>query len=176
MTKQLYYAPVYSYLSYGIMVWGCASNSRLNYIRTRQNKCLRSIFFAHSRESVGPYYKLLEILKLESIYALKISCFTHNIWNNTDSIPDVFSNVLTPVSNIHKYNTRFANNLNFFRPRVSTNVGKSSFKFSRSKIWESVPSNLKNNIFKREYKYYLLSNQIWSWFSRYSGETSGITY
>ena len=42
-----------------------------------------------------------------------------------------------------------------FRPRVSTNAGKSSFRFSGSKIWEILPVNLKcvsNNIFKKEWK------------------------
>ena len=49
--------------------------------------------------------------------------------NETDSIPDIFLDVLTPASRIHNHNTRFVSNLNYFRPRVSTNLGKTSFKF-----------------------------------------------
>ena len=41
--------------------------------------------------------------------------------NETDSIPDIFLDVLTPASRIHNHNTRFVSNLNYFRPRVSTN-------------------------------------------------------
>ena len=131
-----------SCLSYGIIAWGCASNIRLNCLRTKQNKCLRSIFFAHARERAEPYYKLLGILKLDNIYKFRISCLLHKIRNETDSIPDAFSDVLTPASNVHKYNTRFAGNLNFFMPRVSTNMGKSTYRFSGSKIWESqTPQN-----------------------------------
>ena len=37
---------------------------------------------------------------------------------------------LTPASRIHKYNTRFVSKLNYFRPRVSNNLAKVSFKFS----------------------------------------------
>ena len=52
--------------------------------------------------------------------------------NETDSIPDIFLDVLTPASRMHNHNTRFVSNLNyFFRPRVSTNLGKMSFKFSQ---------------------------------------------
>ena len=131
------------YLSYGIIVWGCPSNTRLNCLRIKQNECLRSIFFANARESAGPYYKLLGILKLDNIYKFRICCLTYKIKNGTDSIPDVFLDVLTTAYNIHNYNTRFASNFNFFRPRVSTNLGKSSFKFSGSKIWETVPLSLK---------------------------------
>ena len=60
------------------------------------------------------YYMDLNILK--QIYC----CFTHRMRNETDSIPDIFLDVLTPVSRIHNHNTRFVSNLNYFRPRVST--------------------------------------------------------
>ena len=91
-----------------------------------------------------------------------MSCLAHKIKNETGSIPDVFSDILTPVNNVHSYNTRFANNLNFLRPRVLTNMGKSMYRFSSSKIWESVPLRIKclpYNTFKKEYKYYLLHNE-----------------
>ena len=41
------------------------------------------------------------------------------------------------------FNTRFVSNLNYFRPRVSTTLGKTSFKFSAPRIWETVPPGLK---------------------------------
>ena len=46
--KQLYYSFIYPYLTYAITNWGRACETRLNRIRTKQNKCIRSIFFAHS--------------------------------------------------------------------------------------------------------------------------------
>ena len=84
--------------------------------------------------------------------------------NETDIIPDIFLDVLTPASRIHNHNTRFVSNLNYFRPRVSTNLGKTSFKFSAPKIWETVPPGLKclpYHKFKKEWKSCLLTNQIW---------------
>ena len=38
--------------------------------------------------------------------------------NETDSIPEIFLDVLTPALRIHNHNTRFVSNLNYFRPRV----------------------------------------------------------
>ena len=38
--------------------------------------------------------------------------------NETDNIPDIFLDVLTPASHIHNHNTRFVSNVNSFRPRV----------------------------------------------------------
>ena len=43
---------------------------------------------------------------------------------SNDSIPDIF---LTPASRIHNHTTRLVSNLNYFRPRVSTNLGRTSF-------------------------------------------------
>ena len=51
----------------------------LNKLISKQNRCICNIFFAHSRESSDPYYKLLNILKLGNIFELpvKIAMFTH---------------------------------------------------------------------------------------------------
>ena len=84
--------------------------------------------------------------------------------NETDSIPEIFLDVLTTTSRIHNHNTRFISNLNYSRPRVSTNLGKTSFKFSAPKIWETVPPGLKclpYHKFKKEWNPCLLTNQIW---------------
>ena len=67
--------------------------------------------------------------------------FVHSDWS-ADSIPDVFHDFLTPAFNKHNYNTRFARNLSVCTARVSTNTSKLSFKFSGSKIWETVPIHL----------------------------------
>ena len=81
----------------------------------------------------------------------------------TDCIPDSFLDVLTPASRIHNYNTRFVSKLSYFKPRVSTNLGKMSFKFSAPKIWQTVRLGLKclpYHKFKKEWKSYLLIHQI----------------
>ena len=76
----------------------------------------------------------------------------------------VIDDFLTPASRIHNHNTRFVSNLNYFRPRVSTNLGKTSFKFSAPKIWETVRPGRKclpYHMFKKEWKSCLLTHQIW---------------
>ena len=106
----------------------------LNKICTKQNKCLRSIFFAH----VNPYYNLLGILKLENIYRLKIALFAYKIKNDKSNAPVVLLNILAPASEIHSHDTRYVANKNVFKSSVRTDYGISAFKFSAVKIWESV--------------------------------------
>ena len=97
-----------------------AHKTRLNKICTKQNRCIRSMFFAHGREHVNPYYNLLGILKLENIYRLKVSLFTYKLKNDKSNTPAVLLNILTPASEIHSYNTRYIANQNFFKPSVHT--------------------------------------------------------
>ena len=77
--KQLYYTLIYPYLNYGIMSWGGACKTRLKRVQTKQNQCVRCMFFAHKRENADISYALHEILELNNIYSLKISLFAHKI-------------------------------------------------------------------------------------------------
>ena len=61
------------------MSWGTAYQNKLNKIKVSQNNCIRCIFFANKRESPTPYFTLLEILKLENIFKLKIGVLVHKI-------------------------------------------------------------------------------------------------
>ena len=81
-----------------LKLWSCqlagaAYKTRLNKICTKQNKCIRSMFFAHGRENVDPY-NLLGILKFENIYRLK-ALFTNQLKNDKSNTPAVLLNILT---------------------------------------------------------------------------------
>ena len=68
----------------------------------------------------------------------------HKIKNDPINTPAIFSGTLTLASEVHSYNTRFATNLNIYRPSISNNYGATKFSFVASKIWESIPFELKN--------------------------------
>ena len=86
------------------------------------------------------------------------------VFVNPSSIPSLFHNFLMPVKNIHNYNTRHAARCNFYRPKIRTNFGKFTFKYSAPVLWENITVSLKKlpttSNFKRQYKVDLLSNQI----------------
>ena len=100
--KQLYYSFIYPYLS-----WGSACKTRLNRIRTKQNKCIPSIFFAHSRKNVKSYYNLLDILKFDNIFKHKVALFAHKIIKDPTGIPTIFSGTLPLASYCHSHYTVF---------------------------------------------------------------------
>jgi len=102
------------------------------------------LFSSNKRESTKIYNSLLEILELSNTYERKMALLAHKIKNDIRSIPTAFSSTLTPVTEIHNHNTRYASNRNFYRITTSTRHGQSKFQFSTSKIWELVPLHLKN--------------------------------
>ena len=117
------------------------------FIKFKQNKInnkyISCMFFADSRESSKIFFKLLDILKFDNIVKLSTCVLAHKIFNNSSSIPSLFYDSLGAVSNLHKYNTRYASKGNFHRPKVRTNTGKFTFVYVTSKLWETVPTNLK---------------------------------
>ena len=155
--KQLYYCLVYPYLGLGlgIMSWGSACKTRLTRVLIKQNQCIWCMFFAHKIESAKIYHALLEILELNNICKLRIALFVHKIQNDKKGIPAIFSDALTPASEIHCHNTRYAWSQNFYSISTTTRHRQSTFQFSASKIWESVPISLKKlpyNSFKKQCK------------------------
>ena len=124
--------------------------------------CVRSMFFAHSKDSATPYYNLLGILKFEDVYKLKVALFTHKILYGSTNISTIFHRSLTRASEIHTYNTRFASKLNFHRPKANNNYGTSTFAFVSSQLWETIPTNIKRlpyTSFCNQCKLYLLNMQ-----------------
>ena len=111
--KQFHFSFIYPYLTYGITRWGSVCKTRLRKIKTKQNKCVRSLFFAYGRDNALPYFNLLEILTIENNYKFKVSLFTHKITNNATNVPKIFKGTLTLASEVHGYNTRSASILKF---------------------------------------------------------------
>ena len=55
----------------------------------------------------------------------------------------VLSEMIFPVSKVHNYNTRYATNQNLYKPASRTNYGLARFKVIASKIWETIPTEMK---------------------------------
>ena len=106
MLKHLYYTLIYPYLNYGLMSWDTHTR-KLNKIRTYQNKCIKSLFFANSRESASLYYSLLKILKFDNMFKLKIARFTYEIINKKENLPPIYSDSISLESSAHLLDKNF---------------------------------------------------------------------
>ena len=145
------------------VVWGNTYPSSLNKLCSLPNKCICCMFFTDSIELSKVFYKLVDILKFDNIVKLRSCPFALKIFNKSSSIPSLFYDSLRAVSNLHKYNvTRYASKGNFHRPKIRTNTGKFTFVYVASKLWETVPTNLKRlstSSFEKRYENHLLKCQ-----------------
>ena len=164
IAKQNYYINAFDnpYISYGLASWGAACQTRLQTVRTKQNKCIRSIFFASQRENASIYYKLLELHNLDNIFNIKIASLVYKLKYLPSNTPAALHKLITPSSGVHNYNTRYASKENLYRPVSRTNYGLSRFSSMASRVWEKVPYRLKIlpfSSFIQQYKHHLLVNQ-----------------
>ena len=152
---------IYPYLSYGILSWGSTYKTKLKKVLQNKVNILEVFSLLHPEKVLTPYHKLLDILKLENVYTLKTSSFIHKIYNKS-SVPSAFQYFLTPVTDVHHHNSRYASKQFFYRTKIRTNYGMQTFRFSATKIWGNIPNDLKTlsaNNFKVQYKKYLLIQQ-----------------
>ena len=76
MLKNVYHALIHSYLRYGILVWGNASQTTLEPLDTLVNKAIRIICNLPSGNiDFDPIYKELKFLQLHKIYKLETGKF-----------------------------------------------------------------------------------------------------
>ena len=73
LLKHIYYAHIFSHLSYCIGIWGgMASATCLNKLFTIQKMCIRTIAKTNNRAHTDPLFKKLHILQLNKILELEL--------------------------------------------------------------------------------------------------------
>ena len=121
----LYYTFVYPYLTYCNHIWGNIYQSNLKHLCVLQNKIIRIIAGAKPRESAGPLYVSLGILKLTDINKYLIARFMYKYCINM--VPRLFSSFFLRNYNVSTYDLRSANC--FHLPLVSTDFGKNGIRY-----------------------------------------------
>ena len=72
----VFYALIHSYLRYGILVWGNASNSSLEPLKALINKAIRIISFCPvGNINLSQIYKELNLLNFENVLDLEYAKF-----------------------------------------------------------------------------------------------------
>ena len=88
--KLLYHGLIHSHLTYGVAIWGSATQGRLHPLFLKQKRAIRLIFTLPSREHTLPYYIKLDILQLPELIYQSTLCYIHGGTHET-SPPNVRS-------------------------------------------------------------------------------------
>ena len=150
----LYYALIYPFLTYSLIVWGNTyDHSNIKPLYLLQKRAVRIISFSSFLEHSSPIFKSFKIIKFFDLVKFITAVFMYKFHNQL--LPSVFSNFFTPVRNIHNYNTRLASKSSFALPSSRTNFGIFSIKFQGPKTWNSIDESLKSStfsVFKKKLK------------------------
>ena len=149
--KSVYYALFYPFLTYGITVWGATHEKFLHPVSVCQKKAVRAMTFNDPLAHTSPIFSELQLLKLEDIHCLHISSFVYECHNKL--APIHFRDYFTQMSESHSYNTRGAARGDFFLVRKNTlQYGLRSICFNGAKIWNTIPSDIRNSPSIRNFK------------------------
>ena len=157
--REVYNALINSYVKYGIIAWGNASDSTLQPLKILLNKVVRIMTFApYGPLDLKPIYHELEFLNLNETFLFERGKFMFKSKN--DLLPTTIANYfdIAPQQE-HSYNLRRRqNNINRFRS--NTIAGEKSIQNEGEKLWQNLPPYLKDleslQTFKKYYKSYLL--------------------
>ena len=155
----LYFSFIQPHLLYGLLAWESTSPSYLTNLQRLQNKALRIIFNSNSRASIILVYCKLRIIKISDMYNLELAKLMHQ--HSRNSLPSYFSTFFPKVSSIHNHSTRTHSQNTLYLPKFSTLRPQKLTKYQGTKIWNSIPINLRNqpfNKFKTIFKNQLLED------------------
>ena len=158
--KNLYYNLIYSYISYGTLIWGSNYKTRLQSIHLLQKRALRIITFSDIKTPSRPLFQKLEMLNIFEIVKLQLAEITFK--HSKNQLPSIFTSLFIDMNDIHQHNTRSKSNKNLFIPRKNLNYGQHGVQYAATKNWNEIPLDIKNSstysVFKKKYKRLLISS------------------
>ena len=151
--KSLYYAFIYSKLSYAIVAWGKLSNSNLIRFEHLIDKSRAFITGTSTYES--------NLLNFESIYKYFLAIKTYKILNLNQH--EFFHSLFLDLIPTHTHGTRHTTNDRFNLPNNRLTKLNNSFLPNAIKTFNAVPLEIRSlgniNSFKRNLKSHFLSIQ-----------------
>ena len=155
--KNVYYSLIYSQIIYAIEIWGSAVKSEMTKILILQKRVMRLMTFNDVFPPIpGPLrptdsiFGTLCCMKVEDIYKYQVAKFVFKCLHTIT--PVQFHNWYKLNNQIHEHYTRSNYNVNdgiiinnLFVPTArTTNYGLKQLKVSGTRIWNELPSYLKN--------------------------------
>jgi hypothetical protein len=133
---KLYYAIIYPFLLYALIIWGNTYPTTLKPLVVLQKKAIRIITFSPFDEHSSPIFKGLRLIKLSDLITLLMTMFMYKFHNCL--LPLNFNDYFAPVHQLHSYNTRFASGLCLSLPKPRTNFGLFNIRYRGVKLWNAL--------------------------------------
>ena len=116
---------------------------------------------AKKQTHTKPLFKQLSILPFNEINSYLILSFVHKFYYHNYLLPEILQNYFTRLTALHNHNTRQVN-YDLFRSHYSSRMSFYTLKIKGSKLWNSIPNNLKcifsKSLFKKKLRDFLIQN------------------
>ena len=144
-----YYAFIYPYLSYNIIMWGGTFDTHLLPLITQHNRIIRTITNASYRDHTGPLFKRLNLLKLQDIYHFYLGVYMFRARSRGEYATQ--TNIQTRGSTSNEARSEFH----------AYTTTQHAVSFKGPNFWRSLPPNIRSinryTRFRKSLKEHLLS-------------------
>ena len=124
----LYKTIIEPYFSYCNTVWGYCDETLVDKLQVLRNKAARVIKGSKLGNTSHPVFlKELRWLNVRQLIFIDTAILMYRVTNNL--APETISDMYQVANNIHNYNTRYANDGNFYLNRPNTTKGQRSTTF-----------------------------------------------
>ena len=152
--KSVYYGLVHSYLRYGVIAWGNATEKVLQPLNSLLNRIVRIMTFAPFRIGTGPIFDYLKFLNAGQIFRLETGKFVFKSKKDLLPISGIVKHFERPTASHHHH---LRNRRLVITPfELLSTYKKKSLYFRGTELWNTMPESLKLsesfNIFKKDYK------------------------
>ena len=137
----IYRSLILPHLSYGITIWGQAAKKYINKLVVLQKRAVRLMYFGQYSSHAIPFFISANILPFDMLYFKSVCNLMYDVTN--DWTPPNISNLFITSDKVHKHQTRSSAKGNYFIEYSRLNKQKNSFTRTGTKIWNSIPLNLR---------------------------------
>ena len=149
--SNVYYAIIYPFLLYGILIWGNACKTRLIPIHILQKKFVRMATLNDGYPAVPgplvhtpPLFYNLRLLTVYEIFKLQLGKLIYESINNLGPTKNIIS--FNNVAEIHYHDTRHASRDNLYTNNVrTTRYGLKGLQNEAKELWATLPIEIKDS-------------------------------
>jgi len=155
--KNIFYALVYSVITYCIEIYGIVNKSILQPLLVKYNRLIRLLLNKPRRTPLFELYSSFGTIPVNLLFQLFTAKLIHKCIWTSNLVPASISRLFVMRSSIHSHNTR--GNNSFF---MDSNFSSKSIMFYGPSMWSKLSNELQSissiSVFLKKYKSHLLDS------------------
>ena len=148
--KKFYQSYILPLIDYGSITWSCISAANLDRILKLQKRAARFTLHTDFSTSSAAMFQDLGWQPITKRLAYNKAVMTYKAIHN--QIPQYITNLLKPISETHSRSLRSSVNGTLAVHRSRTSFCDKSFSISTPRLWNSLPSSVRNETFLDSFK------------------------